>query len=142
MAQVSLTREIKASRQRVWELVDDLPGYAEWLVIHRAWRGEVPDELSPGATFASTVSVKGIVNPIDWAVSDYDAPRRLGLSGTGPLGLKVTLALTVSEQEETTVLALETSFSGGPLIGPMGKLVERAAKGDIRKSLDNLAGLA
>lgn len=141
MAQVSLNKSVDVPAAQLWERVRDLPGYGDWLVIHKEWRGELPAELDRGATFSSVVSVKGIANPIDWTVDEYVEPRLLAMSGTGPMGLKVSLSIEVTEPKGKADVAVDASFTGGPLVGPMGKLVERAAKGDIKKSLDQLAKL-
>lgn len=145
MAHVSLRKKVDAPAAQVWERVRDLPGYADWLVIHRKWTSELPAELRTGSTFSSVVSVKGLANPIDWTVDDYKEPRLLAMSGTGPMNLKVALSIEVIDPgghaEVEAEVEVDTTMSGGPLVGPMGKLVERAAKGDIKKSLDNLAGL-
>lgn len=141
MAHVSLTKKIDVPADRLWERVRDLQGYGDWLVIHREWRSDLPAELQKGSTFSSVVSVKGIANPIDWTVDDYEAPRLLAMSGTGPMNLKVALSIEVTEPDGAAEVEVDTTMSGGPLVGPMGKLVERAAKGDIKKSLENLAKL-
>lgn len=138
MAHVALTKTIDAPAAQLWERVRDLPGYADWLVIHKEWRSDLPDDLQEGSTFSSVVSVKGIANPIDWTVTDYVEPRLLAMSGTGPMNLTVVLSIEVTEPDGKAEVAVDTTMSGGPLVGPMGKLVERAAKGDIKKSLENL----
>ena len=141
MAHVSLTKKIDVPAARLWERVRDLPGYGDWLVIHREWRSDLPEQLQQGSTFSSVVVVKGIANPIDWTVDEYVEPRLLAMSGTGPMNLTVSLSIEVTEPGGSSEVEVDTTMTGGPLVGPMGKLVERAAKGDIKKSLDNLEKL-
>ena len=50
MASVDLTADVPFSRQKAWKHVSDLCKLGDWLVVHEAWRGDVPDELTVGTT--------------------------------------------------------------------------------------------
>ena len=55
----------------------------DWLVLHEAWRSDVPDELAVGTTVEGIVRVKGMRNRVKWTVVTWDPPRQLALSGVG-----------------------------------------------------------
>ena len=60
----------------MWEHVSDLSGLGEWLVMHEAWRSELPEELSKGTQIVGVARAKGLRNRVTWTVTTWDPPHR------------------------------------------------------------------
>jgi uncharacterized protein YndB with AHSA1/START domain len=142
MAKVSESVRVPASPERTWAVASDLARLGEWLTMHEGWRGELPDQLTEGATLTSVVSIKGLRNRITWRVTGYDPPHLLAIAGTGVGGINTVLRLSVGKDgADASKIAVEVEFSGGPVVGPVGMVVGRALKGDVRRSVAALAAL-
>ena len=50
MANLDLTADVPLSPQDAWEHVSEVSKLGDWLVLHEAWRSDVPDELAVGTT--------------------------------------------------------------------------------------------
>jgi carbon monoxide dehydrogenase subunit G len=134
MAQVKLSERIPVTPAEAWALVSDLSRLGEWLSLHEAWRGDLP-ELAPGAQLTGIVKTKGIRNKVTWVVGDFDPPHRISLSGEGVGGTKVALDMAVSAEGETSRFDFRVDFSHPTLRGPLGSIAGRAIKGDIESSV-------
>lgn len=141
VAKVSMSETIPASPERVWEVAADLSRLGEWLTLHEAWRGTVPEQLAVGTTLTSVVSVKGMRNRIAWQIDDLNEPRALTLSGNGVGGVATSLELVLRSEGERTQVDITVALSGRPLFGPIGAAVGKALNGDIRDSLTRLSAL-
>jgi hypothetical protein len=111
------------------------------LAKHEGWRGDVPAELQVGAELTSVVTVKGLRNRISWRIDDYDPPRSLTISGSGVGGTRVCLVLSVQPDGDTASVAVDAEITGPTTFGPVGLLIGRALKGDMRRSVAKLTGL-
>jgi hypothetical protein len=85
--------------------------------------------------------VKGFRNVIEWTVTRYDEPNAIELAGRGRGGVGITVAMTVTDEDLGSTFNLTADLSGGLLNGPLGRLVARIIKSDVRKSVCNLAVL-
>ena len=141
MPRVSVSTTVPASPERTWATASDLSRFGEWLVLHEGWRGEVPETISAGTSLTSVVSVKGLRNRITWHVDDYDPPRSLRISGTGVGGTRVALMLSVQHNGNTSTVTVDAEITGPTTIGPVGMLIGRALKGDMRRSVTRLTDL-
>lgn len=141
MASVTVTVRSDLEPAAAWALASDLQRFDEWLTIFAGWKSDVPTTISKGTTASSLIKVKGFRNTINWTVTEYDEPRRIGLKGTGRGGVKIDLEMTVSPDGSGSAFDLTANLSGGLLSGPVGKLVARVIESDVRSSVDNLAAL-
>jgi hypothetical protein len=64
MAKLELSRELALSPQEAWEHVSDLNTLGDWLVMHEAWRSEVPAELTVGTQIVGVAGAKGLRNQL------------------------------------------------------------------------------
>ncbi len=103
--------------------------------MHEAWRGSVPEELTPGTELVGIASVKGLRNRVRWTVRTAEPPKRLVLSGSGKGGSKFGLELRVAPKGDGSEVTVDIELGGRPLFGPIGAGVARALKGDIDRSL-------
>jgi len=122
MARVDVSTSTDVEPSSVWKLASDLPRFDEWMTIFGGWCGSVPSTIEEGTRVSSLVRVKGFRNVIHWTVTRYDEP-------------------TVSANHPGSTLDLTAELNGGVLSGPIGKLVARVLRSDVRASVCNLAAL-
>lgn len=135
MAKLKVSLDVPLSPEQTWAHASDLSGYEQWLSIHEAWRGELPEQLAVGTTLDSIASVKGMRNRVSWKIEAYDPPKKLELKGNGKGGVKIGLNLTVKSKGDGSEITVDVNLGGAPLFGPIGSGVARALKGGIENSL-------
>ncbi|HZE18432.1 MAG TPA: SRPBCC family protein [Mycobacterium sp.] len=141
MAQVDVSTTSDLDPESAWKLASDLSRFHEWMTIFGGWRSEVPSNLEEGTCVSSCIKVKGFRNVIHWTVTRYDEPKAIELSGRGRGGIRMALTMTVSGNHPGSTFHLDADLRGGPLSGPIGRLVARIIKSDVHKSINNLAAL-
>jgi hypothetical protein len=141
MAQVDVSTTSDLDPESAWKLASDLSRFHEWMTIFGGWRNEVPSNLEEGTCLSSCIKVKGFRNVIHWTVTCYDEPKAIELSGRGRGGIRIALTMTVSDDHPGSTFHLDADLRGGPLSGPIGRLVARIIKSDVHKSINNLAAL-
>ncbi len=124
-----------------WKVASDLRRFDEWMTIFGGWRGEVPDTVDEGTRVASCIKVKGFRNVIHWEVTRYHEPKCIELQGRGRGGVRIGVAMTIDGTNGGSELHLCANLTGGVLSGPVGGLVARVLRGDVRQSVNNLAAL-
>lgn len=124
-----------------WKLASDLRRFDEWMTIFAGWRSPVPSTVEEGTRVSSCVKVKGFRNVIHWKVTCYDEPKSIGLLGHGRGGVRIGVTMNVVADHPGSQFHLNANLSGGLLSGPIGGLVARVIRSDVRQSVDNLASL-
>lgn len=127
--------------EAAWKLASDLGRFDEWLTIFGGWRGTVPSTIEEGTAVASCVKIKGFRNVVRWTVTRYDEPKSIELQGRGRGGIRITVAMDVSDDQPGSTFHLTADLKGGVLSGPIGSVVARVLRSDVRKSITNLAAL-
>ncbi len=135
MAKLKVSLDVPLTPEQTWAHASDLSGYEQWLSIHEAWRGELPEQLAVGTTLDSIASVKGMRNRVSWKIESYDPPKQLELKGNGKGGVKIGLNMSVKSKGDGSEITIDINLGGAPLFGPIGSGVARALKGDIENSL-------
>lgn len=141
MARVDVSTSSDVEPESAWKLASDLSRFHEWMTIFGGWRSPVPSTIEEGTQVSSCVKVKGFRNIIHWTVTDYDEPHEIKLKGRGRGGIRIGVTMTVSDDDPGSTFRLSAELTGGVLSGPIGNLVARVLKSDVRKSVDNLAAL-
>jgi hypothetical protein len=141
MAEVDVSTSSDLDPESAWTLASDLSRFHEWLTIFNGWRSEIPSTLEEGTCVSSCIKVKGFRNIIHWTITRYDEPKDIELSGRGRGGIRIGLKMTVADNHPGSTFHLNAGLKGGPLSGPLGRLVARVVKSDVHKSIDNLAAL-
>lgn len=150
MARVDVSVTSDMNRDQAWALASDLKRFDEWLTIFGGWRSEVPSTIEKGTEVSSCIKVKGFRNTIHWEVTQYEAPSCIEMRGCGFGGVRIDLNSRISDAADVrsktnngggSKFELCADFYGGVLSGPVGRLVARVLKGDVRKSVQNLARL-
>jgi Polyketide cyclase / dehydrase and lipid transport len=141
LARVNVSVSSKLDPEAAWKLASDLSRFDEWMTIFAGWRGPVPAKIEEGTCISSCVKVKGFRNVIHWTVTRYDEPKSIELQGRGRGGIRLGVAMTVTDQDPGTDFHLTADLRGGLLSGPIGGLVARVLRSDVEKSVTNLASL-
>lgn len=140
MPTIRTSTEVAAAPEQVWALVSDLSRYGEWNVAHAGFPDGTP-VLAAGQSYHEDLRIMGTPGRVRWTVADVDAPHRLELSGSGPMGVTLGQVLSLTGTGAGTVVQLETSFDGGPVVGPMGDAVAHAGQQAADESLQRLTAL-
>jgi hypothetical protein len=141
MAGVDVSVTSKLSPEKAWKLASDLGRFDEWLTIFGGWKSPVPNVIEKGTKVSSLIKVKGFRNTIHWEVTNYDEPRRIEMCGKGFGGVQISLRTDITADGPGTTFHLIADLSGAVLNGPVGALVARVIKGDVKRSVENLASL-
>ncbi|MEE6138361.1 SRPBCC family protein [Mycobacterium sp. 050128] len=141
MAQVDVSTTSDLDPGAAWKLASDLGRFDEWMTIFGGWRGELPSAIEQGTKVSSCVKVKGFRNVVHWTVTRYDEPKSIELQGRGRGGIRITVAMDVTDTQPGSIFHLNADIGGGVLSGPVGRVVARVLRSDVRKSVENLAAL-
>ena len=141
MAKLELSRELSLPPEDAWAHASNLAELGDWLVMHQGWRGEVPTELTPGATIVGVAGAKGLRNRVTWTVREVEPPRLVELTGDGVGGTKYALRMTVAPTSTGCAFTFKLELGGRPLFGPIGAAAARAVKGDIERSIERFEKL-
>ncbi|MDT5200928.1 MAG: hypothetical protein QOH34_2450 [Mycobacterium sp.] len=141
MARVDVSTSSDLSPQSAWKLASDLNRFGDWMTIFGGWRGRVPSTIEKGTCVSSLIKVKGFRNVSHWTVTQYDEPKAVELAGRGRGGIRITVAMKVTDNDPGSTFRLTADLSGGLLNGRLGRLVARIIKSDVRRSVGNLAAL-
>lgn len=135
MAKLELSRQMSLSPDDAWQHASNLNELGDWLVMHEAWRSEIPDELSEGVTIVGVAGAKGFRNRVTWTVQKVDPPELLEVTGKGVGGTKYGLRMAVQRTDSGCGFTVTISLGGPPLFGPIGGAAARAVRGDIERSI-------
>jgi len=141
VARVDVSTSSDLSPQSAWKLASDLNRFGDWMTIFGGWRSRVPSTIEKGTCISSLIKVKGFRNVIHWTVTQYDEPKAVELAGRGRGGIRITVAMKVTDNDPGSTFRLTADLSGGLLNGRLGRLVARIIKSDVRRSVGNLAAL-
>jgi hypothetical protein len=139
MARVDVSVSSDLPPERAWALASNLNRFDEWLTIFDGWKSPVPAEIDKGTTVSSCIKVKGFRNTIHWEVTDYDAPKCIEMRGRGRGGVRISLNMTITDDQPGTTFHLVAELAGALLNGPVGSLVARVLRSDVENSVRNLA---
>lgn len=140
MAAVEMTAEVPMSPQQMWDRVSDLSELGDWLVLHEAWRGELPDELDEGTQVVGVARAKGFRNRVTWTVTTWEPPHRVAMTGSGKGGTKYAVSLTVRPTGDGSTSACGSSWAVGRCSGRSDR-PPRAPSRATQRSLRNFVEL-
>jgi Polyketide cyclase / dehydrase and lipid transport len=141
VARVNVSTTSDLSPESAWKLASDLNRFGDWMTIFGGWRSKVPSTIELGTRVSSLIKVKGFRNIIHWEVTRYDEPVAIELVGRGRGRIQITVTMEVTDNHPGSTFDLCADLSGGLLNGPLGKLVARVIRSDVRTSVCNLAAL-
>ncbi|HEY2448841.1 MAG TPA: SRPBCC family protein [Mycobacterium sp.] len=135
MAKLEVSHELSLNPEQAWAQASNLAELGDWLQMHQGWRGDVPDELTPGATLIGVAGAKGMRNRVTWTIRKVEPPALLEITGDGVGGTKYGLAMNVAPTPAGCKFTVRIDMGGRPLFGPIGAAAARAVKGDIERSI-------
>jgi len=142
MGKVSAEVNVAAPQDKVWDAISNPADYEKWLTIHTKWKDGTPEAFTQGAQVAEVVTMLGMANTINWTVDEFEAPSRMRISGTGMAGVKTAFTLSVEgDGNGGSKVGIESEFEGQMIVGALGAAVEKDAKEQLEKSLENFSGL-
>ena len=141
MPKVSASTQAAVDPDRVWQLVTDLPRFAEWNIMHDAFLGDVPATLGEGVAYKQRVKMMNMPAEFAWKVTTADAPGKLELAGAGPMGIKAVNRWLIEKADGGSQITFEMEFAGPALAGPMAGMLEKQAGTAAKQSLEKFTAL-
>jgi hypothetical protein len=139
---VTGSAEIPVKPTELWErMAGDLSNIGDWNVTHSAWPDPLPDDYEVGTRFREQVKIMGMPGEVTWEVKELEVGKNFALEGDGPMGIKLRSAVQLEETDAGTKATMESAFEGGPLVGPMGDTVAKAAEKAAEESLAKLQAI-
>lgn len=142
MGHIESTRDLSATPERVWAVLADPGTWEQWFSIHAGWIEEPPATLSEGAKLTEKIMMLGMANKLEWTVTEFDAPKRATIAGTGMAGVKTQFTFVVEANGGGSRVSVSADFEGSLIVGALGKAVEKDGTKNLEKSLAALADLA
>ncbi|MCK0173316.1 SRPBCC family protein [Mycolicibacterium sp. F2034L] len=104
---MTVTRNIAATRQRVWDVIADGWTYSQWVVGNSRMRAVDPDWPAPGATIHHSIGVWPVLLNDETVVEESVEPERLVLFAKGrPFG-SARIILTLQEDGDRCCVQME-----------------------------------
>jgi hypothetical protein len=141
VARVDVSTSSDLAPESAWKLACDLKRFGDWMTIFAGWRGPVPDKIGKGTRVSSCIKVKGFRNVIHWTITRQKGQKAVGLFVCCRGGIRIAVAMTVTENHPGSTFHLTADLTGGLLNGPIGRLVARIIKSDVHESVCKLAAL-
>lgn len=141
MGQISTSVELPAAPEKVFEVAADPNNFEKWLTLHVKFKGDVPAQLTAGAQYTEVISMMGMPNTITWTVDEYEAPKKMKVSGTGMAGVQVAITIAVEPVGDGAKLDLSTDFEGQMIVGALGKAIEKQGLAELDKSIEQFKAL-
>lgn len=140
---LTIRREAKlaAPAARVWEVASPPSTWPDWLSLHLRWPSPPPARIEVGSTFVEQVSLLNIPLAVTWTITEYAAPARFAMSGSGALGLALTITFDLTDEGDQTAIALVVELDGALLVGSLKSAAQRYADTHLEASLTKLAEL-
>lgn len=141
MPSIRSERHVPAAADAIWAAIASPRRFGEWLTIHDQWITEPPEALEKDSELHERVKLMGMINKVAWRVTEHVPPRTMTIAGTGLAGVKVAFTLSVAPEADGALVAIDASFEGQLIVGPLGEAVTKDAKANLDDSLGKLAAL-
>jgi uncharacterized protein YndB with AHSA1/START domain len=122
---------VQATPQRVWDVLTDPAGYAEWNpeIVGVAGRMTLNEHIKARVKIGG-----GAIRTVSMRVTAFDAPSRMQWTGGLPLGLFVGVrTFTVTPRSDGTEFRMHLKMSG-----PLASLILKSV-GDRQPEIDTFA---
>lgn len=137
MAQASGDTELTEPVDAVWRTLTDLRRQPSWVAFHKGWITEPPERAAVGATYRENVVILGPPAAVDWEIVAVKDGELLELAGKGTTGVAARLVYRVAATDSGSTLGIEMELTGGPVVGPIGDMIQEAAQKLVRRSLQS-----
>jgi len=141
MSVVTVSTEIAASRERVWQVVMDPEHLRDWVTIHRklVHADEGPPHV--GYEMEQQIHLRGVSLDVRWRLVECEPATKAVWEGRGPARSRARTEYVLSGVDGKTRFDYRNEFR--PPLGPIGALVSRALVGgmperEAKRTLDRL----
>ncbi len=141
MSVVTASRQIAASRERVWEVVMDPNRLEDWVTIHRKLVHADEGPLRVGYEMDQQIHLRGVSLEVHWRLVECEPYAKAVWEGRGPARSRARTEYVLSGKDGETRFDYRNDFR--PPLGPVGALVSRALVGgmperEAERTLDRL----
>lgn len=135
MARASASAKYPVPAATTWRTVTDFARHAEWVAFHKQWTAEPPQRAEVGAALQESVVILGPPAVVDWEIVTVKDGELLELVGKGATGVQARLAYQIVGGDDETTLSIDLELTGGPVVGPIGDMIQDAAQKLVNESL-------
>jgi uncharacterized protein YndB with AHSA1/START domain len=129
---ITVSVDIPAPPERVWDLASDVTRYADW--VENTLEVYFDGTVQMGTTYEERTRIAGPWKVLTrWRVTEFERPRRQVHEGEGVVaatGMAVVIDLTPDGQ--STHMALTIRYT--PRFGPVGAVIDRAIAGQMTRA--------
>lgn len=141
MSTVTVSTQIAAPRERVWEVVMDPARLGDWVTIHRKLVHADKGPPRVGFEMEQQIHLRGVSLDVHWRLVECEPAAKAVWEGRGPARSRARTEYVLSGEGAKTRFDYRNEFR--PPLGPIGALVSRALVGGIpereaRRTLDRL----
>ena len=129
MSVVTVSTDIAASRERVWQVVMDPEHLRDWVTIHRklVHADEGPPHV--GYEMEQQIHLRGVSLDVRWRLVECEPGAKAIWEGRGPARSRARTEYVLSGEDGKTRFDYRNEFR--PPLGPIGALVSRALVGGM-----------
>jgi carbon monoxide dehydrogenase subunit G len=141
MSLVTVSTQIDAPREDVWEMIMDPRRLGDWVTIHRKLVHADDGPARVGFEMDQQIHLRGVSLEVHWKLVECDACTRAVWEGRGPARSRAHTEYELRPHDGGTRFDYRNDFR--PPLGPVGALVSRALVGGIpereaNRTLDRL----
>jgi len=142
---VTVSIDIGAPREAVFDTMLDPERLPEWVTIHRRVNRADEGALRAGYTMDQTLVLRGAPFKVKWELTDYDRPRTATWEGRGPGGSYARTTYRLADADGSgTRFEYENEYKApGGFLGATASraLVGGTSEREARASLERLKAL-
>jgi uncharacterized protein YndB with AHSA1/START domain len=135
----TMSRDIAASPEKVWDTVSDVTTFEHWHALHVGWEELPPQTIEVGAVMVEKIKVAALVDTITFEVKAFDPPHEIVFDGKGSTGSKIHMRVGCQASDENTTVTIDLVVSSPLLVGPIGKALQGTFKKRLGETLDGLS---
>ncbi len=122
MARVSGSIEIAAPRTVVWDKMNEMERWPDWIAFTDRMV-EIPDEIGVGSTYKEYGGPGKMKSESEWVITEFQPhSRQVHIGDLGPMKPEITM--TFEDSGEGTLLQQMIEFRMFPRFRPLGSLLE------------------
>ena len=129
MSVVTVSTEIAAPRERVWDVVMDPERLRDWVTIHRKLVHADKGPPRVGFEMEQQIHLRGVSLDVRWRLVECEPSAKAVWEGRGPARSRARTEYVLSGEDDKTRFDYRNEFR--PPLGPIGALVSRALVGGM-----------
>jgi uncharacterized protein YndB with AHSA1/START domain len=144
MSSVTVSIDIAATPQEVWDVIMDPHKLEDWVTIHRKLRDVSDDPLKDQSEMDQQLCLRGVNFSVKWTVVEFDPPHHAVMEGRGPARSHARIEDRLTEHDGGTRFEYINEFHapGGPLGAAASRvLVGGVPQREASRSLEQLKSL-